>query len=97
MSNFAKRHYLALAEALHKAKPLIGGKPAQAWLNSCLSISNTLAEDNPNFQPERFLLACNEGIHAKYVRADVAGGPAMEYGFPTRDYFRWSQTGRTRR
>lgn len=89
MAKFEKRHYLAIAEALHAVKPrrFHDGAEFAAWEICVLKILGVFEADNPNFQADRFLLACNDGIRAKYVRAGMRGGPAMPYR--SNDDWRW--------
>ena len=88
-SKFAKRHYVAIAEVLHDNKP---GQDAPSstidnWEQCVNCMALMLHLDNAKFQIERFVTACTDGIHAKYVRSGVHGGPAMPYR--SSDDWRW--------
>lgn len=65
MSMFQKRHYLALAQCLHKA-PVSNYSLGMI----CLMLEN----DNPNFDRDRFQYAVTTG---EMIGADIKGGPAM--------------------
>jgi len=61
-----RKDYVALAEALHGAKPVpMAYQSAEAWeignvyWRECMiAISDVLAADNPRFDRERFIKAC---------------------------------------
>lgn len=63
-----RRDYIALAAALHSAKPVETDRtPAcataawQAWIASVCAVSAALLQDNPRFDHERFIDACEHG------------------------------------
>ena len=58
-----RKDYKLLAAAIHTANLLLGDNdsPDQAWQTVRNKICQTLAQDNPRFDPVKFLSACNEG------------------------------------
>lgn len=75
---FEKRHYLKLAAYM------FGRKPAnelllRSWYGEIDALCAMLRADNPNFQGDRFVIACEFGVNAKGVGAGINGGPAMPY------------------
>lgn len=77
---FEKRHYLKLAAYMFDRiprPPSVAG--LHNWWSEVEGLANMLKVDNPNFQPDRFILACEYGVNAKGVGAGISGGPAMPY------------------
>ena len=68
MPLFQKRHYVALAETLHRASAT-----HEVPLGYFIAM---LEDDNPNFDTERFRLAVETG---KSIGKAIRGGPAMPY------------------
>lgn len=73
---FEKRHYLKLAAHMFDRKPG-NALSLRIWYDEVEGLVEMLKADNPNFQPDRFIIACEYGINAKGVGAGISGGPAM--------------------
>lgn len=61
-----RKHMQALAYALHETKPIhVKGTPtdisAPQWVRDVTAVATVLAQNNPNFDKERFVRACNYG------------------------------------
>lgn len=58
---FQHRHYRAIAATLAKTKPMPGysAMASTKWLADITALADMFAADNPRFDRERFLEACN--------------------------------------
>jgi len=67
MTKFAKRHYEAIALAMHEAYPMNWNDPARlgGWRAVRHELANLFAGDNPRFNRERFVAACEPGANVK--------------------------------
>lgn len=54
---FQRRHYEAIAEVLRKSRS-DNYPEGDKWVEICQQMSLMFAEDNPNFNLEKFLRAC---------------------------------------
>jgi len=66
-----RKDYIALANALHNAKPREGAKnyaptpdasASMAWLAAVCGVADALTKDNPRFDSDMFLMACESGL-----------------------------------
>ena len=59
-----RKHFRALAEALAKAHPLAthSHTPGLTWIDIVNEIGDVCAESNPNFDRDRFMMACLQGV-----------------------------------
>jgi hypothetical protein len=63
MTKFAKRHYVAIANALAASRPspdFHGGAMKLQWDNTVYMLSNMFRADNGMFKPDRFREACEK-------------------------------------
>lgn len=59
-SKFAHQHYKAIAETLMANAPLCtDGDSFKQWEILCLALGNMFQRDNPAFNRDRFIAACN--------------------------------------
>lgn len=94
---FNKRHYIAIAgtlrEGRYRADPT-SERDDEIWVGTLRDFTRLFANDNPNFDCDRFLLACSPtvadrdlvlpgatGEPGSVLGADTRGGPAMAYGY----------------
>jgi hypothetical protein len=57
----SRKHYVALAAALASNRPLEGQPQAvEQWTTDCKRIADALASDNPRFDRDRFIGACEK-------------------------------------
>jgi hypothetical protein len=61
-----RKDYVAIATAMNRNKPATDNDTDRAahnmvrlqWASDCMAIADTLAEDNPRFDRDRFYRAC---------------------------------------
>jgi hypothetical protein len=57
-----RKHYVMLAHVLHSAKPTMDDPAAfSQWEKDCGTLAYALSQDNPRFDRERFVTACETG------------------------------------
>ena len=66
MSDFARRHYEAIATLMQDTKPLGALSSAfTQWYVDCEGLANMLADDNAHFDRKRFIRACEPGANVR--------------------------------
>lgn len=60
----SKKHFRALAASLHGSKPLRDCSKDAHYIWDCAvrAVADVCAQANPNFNREKFLTACREGL-----------------------------------
>jgi hypothetical protein len=66
-TKFAKRHYEAIALAMQQSRFLVIDSPATGNQWECVVkyLADMLAEDNSQFERERFIRACEPGANVR--------------------------------
>lgn len=65
MSDFARRHYEAIATLMQDTKPLKDATAFTQWYVDCEGLADMLADDNARFDRERFIRACEPGANVR--------------------------------
>lgn len=70
---FSKKHYEAIAQRLQGTHPSVvyaSDLEVEAqWERDCLVLASLFRQDNPNFDVDRFLQACEPGANVRARKA----------------------------